>query len=350
MCDLVPKIPLAKRVVFALALGVAGGFSPSVAHAGSGVQPANGATTSEAPTFLVSLDQYDSLASVHVSTSTEMTSTGSPVVDVGSCSPTTPLPEPNAYTCAPSTYSSTSSSKLAPGTYYWWVSFLRNDPAEGSSGTRVSGPFQFTVAAPTTPSGGSGGVAPTRTRAAAPNLPTVQRWRGTSAKQGRLSAAVYQYSKWLGYPRRVAVACWSDRDWPTVSESAEHHNLLGFWAPLQPRWLHLAPQTCRAMETLLTSRPQYPNVITANALDTVAHEMIHAMGIRTEPLTECFAMQTADVLGWYLGIRGQYLKGLSRLFLAAYKLLPARYRDPVRCREGGAWDLEPKIPSSPWHP
>ena len=178
----------------------------------------------------------------------------------------------------------------------------------------------------------------------------MQRWRGASAKQGRLSVAVYQYSKWLGYPRRVAVACWSDRDWPTVSESAEHHNLLGFWAPLQPRWLHLAPQTCRAMETLLTSRPQYPNVITANALDTVAHEMIHAMGIRDERLTECFAMQTADVLGWHLGIRGQYLRGLSRLFLAAYKFLPARYRDPVRCREAGAWDLEPKSPSSPWHP
>jgi hypothetical protein len=104
------------------------------------------------------------------------------------------------------------------------------------------------------------------------------------------------------------------------------------------------------METLLTSRPQYPNVITANALDTVAHEMIHAMGIRNEPLTECFAMQTADVLGWYLGIRGRYLTGLSRLFLAAYKLLPDRYHDPVRCREGGVWDLEPKSPSSPWHP
>ncbi len=76
MCDLVPKSPLAKLVFFVLALGVAGGFSPSIAHAGSGVQPANGATTSEEPTFLVSLDQYDSLASVHVSTSTEMTSTG----------------------------------------------------------------------------------------------------------------------------------------------------------------------------------------------------------------------------------------------------------------------------------
>lgn len=444
---------LGKLVFFALALGVVGGFSPSVAHAGYGVQPANGATTSPEPTFLVYLDQYDSLASVHVSTSTEMTSTG----DVGSCSPTISFGEPNKYTCKPSTYRPANSSKLAAGIYYWWVSSWRNDPAESSSGTRVSGPFQFTVAAPTAPAdgsaalvspsdrstkplpiqlsvrapagstlrvhasrdgemtadgtpsgpdvagckrtvatdgvytcaldggtaiqgetyrwwaviesgggswiygpwtltvgaapaGGAGGVAPTRTRAAAPNLPTVQRWRGASAKQGRLSAAVYQYSKWLGYPRRVAVACWSDRDWPTVSESAEHHTLLGFWAPLQPRWLHLAPQTCRAMETLLTSRPQYPNVITANALDTVAHEMIHAMGIQSEPLTECFAMQTADVLGWYLGIRGQYLKGLSRLFFAAYKFLPARYRDPVRCREGGAWDLEPKSPSSPWHP
>ena len=82
MCDLVPKVPIVLLCGFVVALGVAGGFSPSVAHAGSGIQPANGATTSEEPTFVVSLDQYDSLASVHVSTSTEMTSTGSPVVDL----------------------------------------------------------------------------------------------------------------------------------------------------------------------------------------------------------------------------------------------------------------------------
>ena len=142
---------LAKLVVFVLALGVAGGVLPSVAHAGAGVQPANGATTLAEPTFLVYLDEYDSLASVHVSTSTEMTSTGSPVVAVGSCAPATPFGEPNKYTCAPSTYASTGSSKLAPGTYYWWVSFQRSDPAEGASGARVSGPFQFTVAAPTAP-------------------------------------------------------------------------------------------------------------------------------------------------------------------------------------------------------
>jgi hypothetical protein len=140
---------LARLVLFALAAVVAGAVSPSLAHAGYGVQPGNGATTSQEPTFLVYLDQYDSLASVHVSTSTEMTSTGWPVADVGSCSPTTPFGEANKYTCAPAIYGTTNSPKLAPGTYYWWVSFRRSDPAEGSSGTRVSGPFQFTVAAST---------------------------------------------------------------------------------------------------------------------------------------------------------------------------------------------------------
>lgn len=434
----------------------------SDAMAGYVIQPANGSVTAGDPTFLVGLDRFDSIASVHVSSSPQYTSFGSPIgADLGFCSPTTPFNEPEKYTCKPAGYSPGYTSKLPPGTYYWWLTFWRSNPAEGASGIRVSGPFQFTVAAPTAPVAGTAGLvsprdgattrlpiklavkapagsvlhihaggsderlddgsplgidyadctgtitadgtytcdldsdlalegetyywwaiiesgggswiygpwtltvgtapaanpgssgsaaAPTRTRAAAPNLPTVQQWRGASSKHARLSSAVYQYSKWIGYPRQVAVACWSDRDWPTVSESATHHTLLGFWSPLQPRWLHLAPQTCRAMQTLLTSRPQYPNVITANALDTVAHEMLHAMGIHNEAMTECFSMQTADVLGWYLGIRGQYLKGLSRLFLAAYKHLLPKYRDPVRCREGGEWDNDPKHPSSPWHP
>ena len=448
-----------RRLITLAAVAAATLTGPAVAHAGYAVQPSDGAVVAPDPAFVVVLDRFDSIATVHVSSSPTFSSSGYPTVSGGSCIPSTPFGEPDKYTCKPSFYAPAYESKLAPGTYYWWLSFWRNNPAEGpgSAGMRVSGPFRIVVPAPTAPAqgtaglvspadgarvtsptrlsvrapagsklrihastsdeqmddgspvgldhagcegeaveedvywcefddplaadgdtyywwavieagggswtygpwritigsrpaGGSGGAAPARTRFAAPNLPTVRRWKGASTKHQRLTQAVYQYSKSVGYPRRVAVACWSDRDWPTVSESANPHLLYGFWSRLQPRWLHLAPRICRAMETLLTSRPVYPNVITANALSTVAHEMLHAMGIRNEAMTECFAMQTGDVLGWHLGIRGQYLRGLSRLFLAANRALPPRYRDAARCREDGAWDLAPGEPSAPWHP
>jgi hypothetical protein len=446
----------ARGLAALLAVAAAAGAWSSDALAGYGVQPSNGAVTAADPSFVVVLDRFDSLASVRVSSSPQFTSSGAPIgADVGFCQPATPFGEQDKYTCKPAGYAPGFTTRLPPGTYYWWLTFWRDNPSEGpsSAGTRISGPFAFTVPPPppaadvglvapangatrsvplqltvrapagasvrihastsperasdgrpvgadavacagsaaddgsyrcalgnvvagrtyywwavveagdgqltygpwtltvaASPSGGTGTTAPTRTRFAAPNLPSVSRWVGASAKQTRLTTAVYQYSKWLGFPRRVAVACWSDRDWPTVTEMAEHHNLLGFWAPTQPRWLHLSPRVCRAMETLLTNRPHYPNAIIANALDTVAHEMIHAMGIGNEAKTECLAMQTADVVGWYLGVRGQYLRGLSRLFLAANKQRPPQYRDAYRCREGGPWDLDPGHPSPPWHP
>ena len=128
------------------------GHAPN-AFAGYAVQPSNGATTEEQPTFLVYLDSHDSLAEVYVSRSPAMSSDGFPSDDVGSCSPTTPFSEANKFTCQPGYYFTTGSSSLAPGTYYWWMSFWRVDPDHPYGGIFVSGPFEFTVAQPVAPAG-----------------------------------------------------------------------------------------------------------------------------------------------------------------------------------------------------
>ena len=79
------------------------------------------------------MDRFDSLGSVHVSSSPQFDSLGWPSgPDLGFCQPTSPFGEPDKFTCKPSTYKPGYTSRLPPGTYYWWLSFWRSNPAEGS--------------------------------------------------------------------------------------------------------------------------------------------------------------------------------------------------------------------------
>jgi hypothetical protein len=185
----------------------------------------------------------------------------------------------------------------------------------------------------------------------APFLPSVTRWIGKSAAHRKLSDAAYRFSKLIGRPKTVAVACWSDRDWPSVSGEAPDgpYATLGFYSPRLPHWLHLSPTTCRRLQSLLTSRPLYPNKYTSSALETLTHEMIHALGVSDEARTTCYAMQTSMFMANTLGLPGSYGARLARLTLKNYPLHPPRYINKQRCREGGAWDLWPDRPSPPWN-
>ena len=155
----------------------------------------------------------------------------------------------------------------------------------------------------------------------------------------------------LGAPKTIAVACWSTPNWQAISgdnpESA--YSILGLWSQLMPHWVNLSPGICRTFETLIYHRPKYTNVRTANALDTLTHEMIHALGVRDEAMTECFAMQLNFVTGSKMGLPLQYAENLDRLSLYNYRMHPPRYVDTSRCREDGAWDLFKGMPSLPWH-
>lgn len=431
------------------------------AQAGFIVQPSDGLTTGPSPTFLVYLDSTDTLPLVYVSDSPQMTSYGSPAGnELGLCTPSTPFGEPNKFTCQPPGYAPSYGSTLAPGTYYWWMTYWASDGSLFGS-QRISGPFKFTVVQPTAPAntyllapadgaslrgpitfrinapGGAtmhiyvgydairaddgspegltlyscGGAttnagpyyctdtdtslmipgetywwwavinmpdggnwvygprsftfkdttavppatpsAPKTQRVAtdAPNLAAAADFTGGSVKDTRLSRAIYSVTKLIRSPKLIDVACWSDVDWPSVSGDSGDgiYTTLGFYTPLMPHWIELSPTVCRAMETLLHHRPVYPNRFMANAVETLTHESMHALGIRNEAMAECFGMQLSIFTAIRLGIPFGYADKLAKLNLINYASRPPNYQNYAACREGGKWDLLPRSPSWPWH-
>ena len=148
-----------RTVVCLLAVGVAL-FAAGRANAGYGVGPdgqtftvtANSAGLVQTPVSLdlvVYLDAQDSSSAVWVSDNPAIGAAGVPVGrNLGSCSAGSLLPfgEANKWVCRVST------SQLQPGrTYYWWLSFARQDPGTPAPTDRISGPFSFSLAQAATP-------------------------------------------------------------------------------------------------------------------------------------------------------------------------------------------------------
>jgi branched-chain amino acid transport system substrate-binding protein len=183
----------------------------------------------------------------------------------------------------------------------------------------------------------------------APFLPKADRFTGTSVLETRLSAAAYKLTEYIGSPKTVDVACWSRRDWPRVANDDDIYSTFGFWMGDMPHWVHLSPETCRGIETLLHNRPAYPNAFTADAVQTLTHEMMHALGVDSEAEAECLGMQVSAVLAEALGVPKHYALRLAHLNLENYVDLPPEYIDRKRCRENGVWDLRQNEKSPPWH-
>lgn len=185
----------------------------------------------------------------------------------------------------------------------------------------------------------------------APHLPTSTDFTGPSIRDTRLATAAYSLTRLIGEPHTIDVACWSKQDWSHVSGDSGDtpYATLAFWTRTMPHWVHLSPGVCQALETLLNHRPLYPNVITADAVETLTHEMMHAIGISNEAEAECLGMQLSYVLADKLGIPPTYSLSLARLNLANYAHRPPSYIDTQRCREGGQWDIYPNENSPPWN-
>jgi hypothetical protein len=304
------------------------------ASAASITLPSAGATTTASPAFTIALDAGESAPSIHVTTSAQLSATGEPAGEIASCVPAAAAGV-GARSCRVPT-------ALEPGTYYVWLSYSTADPAAGVTTPHLAGPSSFVVAARA--------KAQAKSRLDAASLPSALDYTGKSIKDTTLSRATYALSKAIGIPKTLAVACWSAHDWPTVSlDDDPVYGTTAFWWSSMPRWINLSPQICRAMETLLEHRPRYPNVFTADAVVTLTHETMHALGIEKEAMAECFGMQLTAVTAVELGLPEKYAYGLARLTLDDYKVRPPSYRDPVRCREDGAWDLFAGRPSPPWH-
>jgi hypothetical protein len=297
--------------------------------------------------FVVFLDAQDSDANVWISDSALVSPAGTPVgATLGSCGPAALIPfgEPGKWVCRAST-----SALRAGRTYYWWLAFNRREDGNPVPQPAVSGPFPFALverpAAPV-PSPQQPAVS-TRTAASAATLPTAARFAGSrSLKHGTLTQLVYRTMKQLGVPRTLAIACWSKPDWLSVAqaEGEEPENgqtmLLGFWKPMQPRWLHLAPSVCTDVQALLDTK--LPNGRRAGALATVLHETLHAYGVENEAETNCYAVQLVPLLGLNLKMtarRASYLGRLALRYVRAHA--PNAYWHGGHCRDGGRWDLFP---------
>jgi hypothetical protein len=346
-----------RTTLIAVLAGLVALLAPHPGSAGYGVQP-NGAVQGT-PSFLVYLDAEESQPYVQVSSSPELDPSGWFTTFGASCTPTTPFPEPNKYSCQlPSYYSFT------PGRTYYWVFtyWKRDDCVTYSFGTycylqkHVSGPFPFTVAAP--PPAPVAPVLPpadpyepvgisTKTASSAASLRSSGTWDGlASIKHTALTRVAYAVMKALGRPRTLAVACWTDDDWLSVLESEDDEpthgdtTLRGFWKLLQPRWLHLAPGVCDDAQSLLDTG--VPTGRRASALATLLHETLHAHGLRAEALTNCYAVQLVPLAGRKLGLdsrRAGYLGRLAARYVRSHA--PAGYWSAASCRDGGRWDLYP---------
>lgn len=314
-----------------------------VAPQGAGlVSPSDGAIVGTMPTLTIHAPAGASMK-IYAADSSERLSDGSPAgLAVFSCSGT--ADSDSDYTCHPD-----NAYELEVGqTYYWWA-VINVDGTDW-----IYDPRSFSVRTAPTGGGGSGGGAGTNgphSITDAGQLPRSAHFVGRSVKQTRLSAASYWITKVAGVPKTLAVACWNGTDWPGISGDPgdAYYSTLGFYNPTMPHWVDLSPTVCRGIETLLYHRPLHANRIVADAVDTVTHEMIHAIGIRDEAQTECYAMQVSLLMALRLGVPLKYSQQLARLTLSNYFLHPPQYIDTIRCREGGVWDLQPATPSPPWH-
>jgi hypothetical protein len=319
------------------------------------LSPADGATLTSPVTFNINAPAQATMK-IYVGLSPDRQSDGSPLgLTTYSCGGQTTNEGP--YSCTDET---SNTDFLEGTTYYWWAVITVGDTGW------VYGPRSFTLSAPSGggtggggTDGGGGGIS-IHSLADAPYLPAAARYTGRSIKHTRLSAAAYKLSKYIRLPKTVAVACWSTADWPGVSGDDPltdgGYSTLAFWTPSLPHWISLSPRICRGIETLLHNRPRYPNRFTAEAVETVTHEMMHAIGVtkqrygsQAEARAECYGMQLSIVLATDLGVPYTYANGLSKFNLQNYKTRPPSYQDPYHCRENGAWDIFPNQPSPPWH-
>jgi hypothetical protein len=154
---------------------------PTPALAGAPATPISGEKAGATPEFVVSLDAGDSEATVYVSRSSQVESTGKPADVVGSCTPSTPTVQPGTFACRPTVYLHTGTGRLSAGSYFWWLGFTDTDPGVAFPFARLAGPLQLVVPERIPPAGnGLVGTAATVKASGNPRF-TVKLRAGASA-------------------------------------------------------------------------------------------------------------------------------------------------------------------------
>lgn len=325
-----------RRVAVTVATACVACWLAPAALAGYPVQPSDGKTLATLiPSFLVYRDADEISPRVDISTSRVTSSSGALILGagyIGGCYPTTPFGEPGKFFC---------SRKFArPGTYYWQFVYDKY-VCETVFGYRSCsyrlqyGPvWQFTLA-----------LAPSPERL---DLPV---FKGPSA-QSRVDPLYSKIASEIA-KKPAQVRCWGATDWNSLHVDFQEHEgggeglrwVLGFVRP-RSQIVNLAPEVCRRLDLVAYQRKRpgtfNPKLQIAEAVDTLAHEAIHAYGIEDEAVTECSSMQLTELVAMRLGTTLAYGRDLGRFLW--------RYRWPQTvgteyftddCYDGGPLDLFP---------
>ncbi|MBA2461901.1 MAG: hypothetical protein H0V45_09090 [Actinobacteria bacterium] len=121
---------------------------------------------------------------------------------------------------------------------------------------------------------------------------------------------------------------------------------------------HLSGSTCRSLERLWRADepPSFGclrDVCLRETFElvagivTLAHESWHLRGVTNEAQTQCYAIQTAELVGLRLGVAPADARSVAD-FLAARdaNAPPGDYHSP-ECRPGGSFDLHPETGAWP---
>ncbi len=105
--------------------------------------------------------------------------------------------------------------------------------------------------------------------------------------------------------RDVVVICWGEADWNRLGESfgRDDDGISNWFGYVQmPREvINLSPTVCGNLDRIAHAHERSISDDTARAVTTLAHEAMHAGGLRPEAIVECYAMQLAEFTARQLG-------------------------------------------------
>lgn len=329
-----PRPSIGKRTLSALAVAAASaGFLAPSANAGYPVQPYDGAVLQTlTPTFLVFKDSNEIGARVDIATSPQTSSSGSLILGgsyIGSCTPATPFGEPGKFSCSP--------RFTNEGVYYWQFVYDKYvcETLFGSqfcSYRRQYGPvWRFELKLAQVPAGST--------------LPVLRGPSTQSRRDPLYTSIARKISR-----KQANVYCWNAADWNTLhvrrrEQSGEGLTWILGYVPLATRTeINLAPEVCNRLDALAYKklRPRgKARIDFAEAVDTLAHESIHALGVTDEAETECYSLQLIDFTAMQLGTNLAYARDMSKqAWNVLYPQIPSAYRTPD-CYNDGPFDLFP---------
>ena len=86
----------------------------------------------------------------------------------------------------------------------------------------------------------------------------------------------------------------------------------------------------------------------ALAFGTVAHESFHLRGVKSEAQTECYAVQTTELVALRLGADSAQARAVGVWVTEnSQRFHPPAYWDASLCRPHAPWDLRPETPAWP---